>query len=127
MAIVKLNPAFGSVRRKFGNLVLKRYDTMTVLSRKPVFRNRKFTAAQRSCQGRFREAAVYAKRLMADPRARAVYEEEARVKGKPARSLIIRDFLHAHTLQTGEGSHSPGELCTTLTNNKDSAGRAPHQ
>ena len=127
MAIVKLNSAFVSVRRKWGNLVLKRYGKMVVLSRKPVFRDRKFTASQKACQQRFREAAAFAKRLMADPRARAVYEEEARMKGKPARSLIMKDFLEAHTLQIVEGSDPPGELCTTLTNNKESPGQAQHQ
>ena len=95
MAVVKLNPGYENIRWSKGNLVLKHYARVTVLSRKPVFRNRKFTEAQKACQERFREAALVAKRLMADPRARAVYEEEARLKGKPARSLIIADYLHA--------------------------------
>ena len=95
MAVVKLNPGYENIRWSKGNLVLKHYARVTVLSRKPVFTNRRFTEAQKACQARFREAALFAKRLMEDPRARAVYEEEARLKGKPARSLIIADYLHA--------------------------------
>ena len=95
MAIVRIKPGYENIRLSRGNLVLKHYGAVTVLSRKPTFRNRKFTEAQKACQERFREAALVAKRLMADPRARAVYEGEARQKGKPARSLIIADYLHA--------------------------------
>ena len=95
MARVTLNPASGSRRRTFGNLILKRYGDTIILSRKAVFKDRKFTGAQKACQERFREAALFAGKVMADPRARAMYEEEAREKGKPARSLIIADYLRA--------------------------------
>ena len=100
MAIVKLNPHVKIKRGAMGNLVLKHYGDKVVLTRKPVFRNRIFSAEQKECHERFRQAALYAKQLMADPPARAVYEEEARVTGKPARSLIIRDFLKAYSVST---------------------------
>jgi hypothetical protein len=95
MAIVELNPMCKSRRRTYGGLVLRRYGNKVFLSCKPVFRNRRFSKAQLAAQERFRQAAFYATRLMADPRVRKVYEEEARVKRKPARSLIIADFLGA--------------------------------
>ncbi len=98
MAIVKLRPGYEHLRGAMGNLVLKHYGTKVVLTRKPVFRNRKFSTAQKACQARFREAALLASRLMADPRAREAYEQEARAKGKPARSLMIADYLNAHAL-----------------------------
>jgi len=95
MATGMLNPIFESVRGKVGDLVIKQYGSKVVLSRKPVFRNRVFSEAQKASQERFREAALHAAALMSDPRARKVYEEEARMKGKRVRSLMIADFLHA--------------------------------
>ena len=99
MARAKLNPIFESVRGAIGGVVFKQYGERTVISRRPVFRNRRFSEAQLGAQERFRQATLYAKRLMADPRAREVYEKEAREKGKPILSLMIGDFLHA-TLQS---------------------------
>ena len=63
MAIVRIKPGYENIRLSRGNLVLKHYGAVTVLSRKPTFRNRKFTEAQKACQERFREAALVAKRL----------------------------------------------------------------
>ena len=98
MAIAILNPRYNNLRGAIGGLVVKHYWDKVVLTRKPVFRNRIFSTEQKACHERFRQAVLYAKRLMEDPRARAVYEEEARVTGKPARSLIIRDFLKAYSV-----------------------------
>ena len=96
MALVKLNPMFVGIRGTVGrNMVLKHYATRIVLSRKPVFRNRIFTEAQRASQERFREATRYAKRLMADPRAREAYRRKAEQSGKPIMSLIVGDYLGA--------------------------------
>ena len=95
MAIARLNPVLESVRGAVGDVVFKQYGTTLVISRKPVFENRTFSPAQKACQERFRQAALFAQQLMADPSARKVYEEESRVKGKPIRSLMIADFLHA--------------------------------
>lgn len=74
---------------------MKLYGTKVVYTRRPVFRNRKFSEAQIASQERFRQAALYARALMSDPSARKVYEDEARVKWKSARGLMISDFLHA--------------------------------
>lgn len=95
MAIARLNPLLESIRGAVGDVVFKQYGTKLVISRKPVFRNRTFGPAQKGCQERFRQAALFAQQLMADPSARKLYEEESRVKGKPVRSLMIADFLHA--------------------------------
>lgn len=95
MAKVKLNPLLESIRGAIGDVVFKQYGERIILSRRPDFKNRVFSEAQKACQERFRQAALSAKRLMADPRARTVYEEEARVKGKPILSLMIADFLRS--------------------------------
>ena len=95
MAIAKLSPMYAGYRGAIGTLVVRQYPGRTVVSRKPVFRNRVFSPAQKARQEKFRQAARYATRLMDDPRARRVYEEEARVKRKPILSLMISDFLRA--------------------------------
>jgi len=107
MAKAKLNPILESVRGTIGDMVLKQYGSRLVISRKPVWRNRTFSEAQRAEQAKFREAARYAKRLMADPRAREVYEDKARLQGKLVRSLIISDFLNSPSIMK-EGSASSG-------------------
>ncbi len=99
MAITELIPLFVSIHGRVGDKVLKQYGTKVVISRRPVFRNRKFSEAQRAWQERFRQAVQHANRLMADPRAREVYKQEAVAKGKPVRSLMIADFLNARPPQ----------------------------
>ena len=95
MANAKLLGIFESVRGAIGDMVVKQYGTKTVITRRPVFRNRTFSEAQKAAQEKFRQAALYAKHLMQDPRARKVYEEEARLKAKPILSLMISDYLNA--------------------------------
>ena len=95
MAVADLIPLFESIHGAVGDVVLKQYGKKVVISRRPVFRNRRFSEAQKACQARFREAALFAARLMDDPRALEIYRVMARGKGKPIRSLMIADFLHA--------------------------------
>ena len=125
MAIAILNPRYKHLRGAIGNIVVKHYGDKVVLTCKPVFRNRTFSPEQKACQQRFRQAALLAKRLMADPRVRRAYEEEARAKRKPARCLIIADLLrvqiqadsqarpvicvrHRPITRTSPGTVSPG-------------------
>ena len=94
MAQGKLVPILESVRGTIGDLVVKQYGSKIVITRRPVFRNRTFSEAQKGSQERFREATLYARALMTDPLARKLYEEEARAKGKSVRGLMIADFIH---------------------------------
>ena len=52
------HPLFESVRGAIGEMVVKQYGNKTVLTSRPVFRNRVFSDAQKASQGRFREAAI---------------------------------------------------------------------
>ena len=94
MARAKLSPILESVRGAMGDMVWKQYRSRVVVSRKPVFRNRIFSEAQKARQEKFRQATIYAKQLMTDTRAREAYEEEARIMDKPILSLMISDYLH---------------------------------
>lgn len=67
MAKVKLNPILEQVRGQVGDLVFKRYGDEVIISRKPDMEGVEPTEAQLAAQGRFREAALYGKMVMADP------------------------------------------------------------
>ena len=98
MAMVNLGPMVESIRGTVGDVVFKRYGNKAVLSRKPRFENRVFSAAQRAYQERFRQAMLLAKAAMADPHVRPVYEQAAKAKGKPILSLMVADFLPRTTV-----------------------------
>ena len=95
MATGEFNPLFESVSGAIGDIVVRHYGTRTVISRRPVFRNRVFSEAQKEAHERFRQATLFAKQLMADPGARLLYEEEARATRKPILSLMIADYFRA--------------------------------
>lgn len=96
MARVELNPAFETIRGSIGGMVIKRYGNKLVLSQKPVFRNRKFTKAQKQNQERFRRANAHATMVMLDAVKRKPFEQAAAETGKPVRSLIISEYMRTH-------------------------------
>ena len=106
MAIVKLNPGFSAPRGAVGNLVFKHYEDKVVLTRKPRFENRVFSAAQLAAQQRFRQAMLQAKAALADPHIRLRYEHLAKEKGKPILSVMVADFLRS----------APGSPQITISN-----------
>ena len=83
MARVKLNPVLEQVRGAVGDLVFKRYGDAVVMARKPDMEGRVATPAQQATRERFRQAAFYGKMVMADPQAKALYQEAARAEGVP--------------------------------------------
>jgi hypothetical protein len=95
MAKVKLNPVLEQFRGQIGDLIFKRYGDETVISRKPDISGRELSPAQLAAQARFREAAIYGRMVMADPAAKALYDEAAQEKGKPVFSLTVADFFNA--------------------------------
>src|SRR3989304_4641305 len=95
MPKVKVNPIIEQIRGAVGDLVFKRYGDKIVLARKPDMEGQTPTEAQLAHRERFREAAVYGKMVMADPAAKAVYDEAAKAKGQPVFSLTLADFFNA--------------------------------
>lgn len=113
MAIVKLNPGFSAPRGAVGNLVFKHYGDKVVLTRKPRFENRVFSAAQLATQQRFRRAMWDAKTALADPLIRSRYEQIAREKGKPILSVMVADLLRQPgTIQPATDDTNNGLLKT---------------
>jgi hypothetical protein len=70
--------------------------------------------AQLNHQARFREAAAYAKRALADQNLRYEYEIVAEQMNKPAPSLCVRDFLKPPTIQEIDLSDYNREAGSTI-------------
>ena len=96
MAIVELNRGVMSMRGAVGNMVFKHYGDKIVVTRKPQFKNRVFSPAQRDAQDKFRQAMLQAKAAMADPGVRRGYEQMARPTRKPILSLLVGELLRGH-------------------------------
>jgi len=109
VAKVKLNPILEQVRGQVGDLVFKRYGEGVVISRKPDLEGREPTPAQAAQRERFRQAALYGKMVLADPAAKAIYEDAAKAKGQPIFSLLVADFFHAPSVDEVDLSGYAGQ------------------
>ena len=112
MARVKTNPIIEQVRGKVGDLVFKRYGDEVIIARKPDLEGREPTEAQAAQREQFRQAALYGKTVMADPVAKAIYEDVAETRGIPVFSVTIADFFNAPSVRevdVGDYSGKVGE------------------
>ena len=116
MAIAKLNRVFVSIQGTIGDVVFKRYGDKLVLSRKPRFENRVFSAAQKAAQERFRQAMLLAKAAGANSQVRSTYEQTAKVTGKPILSLMVADFLRPSTIHQETNDTRDGNTQTDKAN-----------
>lgn len=110
MAKIKVNPILEQIRGQVGDLVFKRYGDKVILSRKPDTEGRQVTEGQSAARGRFREASVYGKLVMADAESKGVYEKAAAAKGQPVFSLIMADFLNAPSVDEVDLSGYRGQI-----------------
>ncbi len=110
MAKVRLNPVLEQIRGQVGDLVFKRYGDEVVISRKPDASEVEPTAAQLAHRQRFRQATLYGKMVMADPEAKALYEQVAKAKGQPLFSLTVADFYHAPSVDEVDLSGYAGRV-----------------
>ncbi|MBI5302902.1 MAG: hypothetical protein HY868_12260 [Chloroflexi bacterium] len=110
MAKTKLNPILEQVRGQVGDLVFKRYNGETVLTRKPDMEGREATEAQLAAREKFRQATLYGKMVMADPDTKTLYEEEAQDRGVPVFSLTVADFYNAPAVDEVDLSAYAGKV-----------------
>lgn len=83
------------MRGGLGDLVFRSLNGQTILSGKPDFSGVTATEGQAEQRERFKQAVAYGRMVLTDPEARAVYEEAAERKGKPAFALTVADFMNA--------------------------------
>jgi len=103
MALVTLNPIIKRIRGKLGNTVFRRTAAGTFGSAGKIadMSKVKWRKAQQEHRQRFRQAVVYARAAMADPKVRAKYERAAAKKGKRPFDLAVSDFFHGKNLFVG--------------------------
>lgn len=110
MAHVKLNPILEQIRGAVGDLVFKRYEDRVVLSRKPDPSGKPATPAQAAHRERFRQATVYGRLALADPKARTFYAGVAEDRHTPVFALTIADFFRAPTVHEIDLSAYTGKV-----------------
>lgn len=108
MAKVKLNPVLEQFRGQVGDLVFKHYGDEVIVGRKPDRSGIQPTEAQLEHQKRFRQAVLYGRLVMADPVKKKVYDQAAKVKGKPLFSLTVADFFNAPVVDEVDLSNYSG-------------------
>jgi hypothetical protein len=93
MAKVISNPIVRGIQGSIGGLVFRGMpDGKTWVSGKPDFSNRKFSVEQKSHQGRFREAAAYAREAA---KTQPIYAELAAGTVKSPYNVALSDWFHA--------------------------------
>lgn len=92
----RLPTANAWVRGRVGDVVFKTYGRKIVISRVPRFDGRPPTAAQRARRDKMRAATAFAKRVYADPAAKAFYITAAQALGKKPLRLAVSDHLAHH-------------------------------
>ena len=95
MSLVQLDPAFKAIHGRIGDVVYKTYrNGKVIVTRVPCFDGYVPTRAQRARRNRMKEATAYAKRIYADPVAKAVYVAAAQTLRRRPFRLAISDYLN---------------------------------
>jgi len=97
MAISRTNIVLHGFKGKLADLVVRRWGESTVLSRKPNTRHRKWSKLQKSNRLRFREAMVYARRVLSNPEMRAYYVKKKR-KMQTVWNVAVADYMRRPTI-----------------------------
>jgi len=101
MAKVTLNPVVREIHGQLDNFVFRRRPAGQIsLIKKADMSRVVWSPAQSAQRERFRQANLYAKAAMADPRARAIYEREAAARGKTPFHLAVSDYFKGRNLLT---------------------------
>ena len=97
MAKIVKNTALQGVNGSIGNLVYRQMpDGSTRVSRKPDFRNRKFSQDQKNHQSRFKQAVAYA---CLAAKSQPIYAELARGTSKTPYNLALSDWFNPPVIE----------------------------
>ena len=109
MAIVKGNLAIEGLSGLLGNQLIFKQDRTgrTIVSRKPNFENRVFSADQKKHQSRFQEAAAYAK---AAAKTEPIYKELTVGTAKSAYNVAVGDWFNPPEVREIDLSGYTGEV-----------------
>jgi len=101
MPKARLNPMFRQFYGRLGDIVFRRSskDGESIATHAPNMSKVEWSEAQVAHRKRFRRAVIYARRVSADPQARAVYEEMANQQGRIPFRLMLADAMHPPTVK----------------------------
>jgi hypothetical protein len=90
---VSENPLIKGYHGMFANMVHRRWGDLHVIIQKPPdFSNVKWSKAQKANRKRFREAMIYARKVLADPAMRAWYASQAK-HGQTIWNVAVADYM----------------------------------
>jgi hypothetical protein len=98
MVKVILQPGLRELRGKMGDWTYRQMYGKQTIMKTPDMSRVKWSKAQKSHRARFREAIIYARRAMADPKARAYYEKAAKKAGRQPFRVAVSDFFEGNNL-----------------------------
>ncbi len=99
MPNVKLSPAIMEISGKVGNMVFRRTASgKIIITKRPDMSNVKWSEAQIAQRERFKEASLYAKAAMADPKVRAVFDKLAKNNKKRPYDMAVSDYFQGNNL-----------------------------
>ena len=98
MVKVILNPALRALSGTMAGMTFRQMYGKQTLMKTPDMSKVKWSKAQKEHRKRFKQAVVYARMAMDNPKVRAHYEKAAAKKGKRAFQLAISDFFHGNNL-----------------------------
>jgi hypothetical protein len=88
---------------RVGRFVYRRHGNQTVVQIRPD-PNPKRSAAQKKRQSKFKEAAAWAKSILADALQRRIYQELGAARNQPPNALLIANFLNPPTVDLIEAA-----------------------
>lgn len=98
MVKVILHPSIRRMSGKMGAFTYRwMYGKQTVM-KTPDMSNVKWSKAQKAHRKRFRDAIIYARMAMDDPKIRAHYEKVAAKKGRQPFRVAVSDFFEGKNL-----------------------------
>lgn len=92
MSKIEVNALVNAFRGRLGNIILKKYASGIVVSKRPDRSKVKLSKNQKKANGLFKEAVAYAKAVIKDPEQRKAYEVNLQ-PGKTVYHTALADYL----------------------------------
>jgi hypothetical protein len=103
MAKVTLPPLITGIKGRLGDVVFRvSQNGNTFITRSPDMSTVEWSPAQQEHRQRFKAAIAYAKAAMADPGARAHYENQAAEENRLPFRVAVSDYFKGIDLLSGE-------------------------
>jgi hypothetical protein len=102
MVKVILHPSIERMRGKMGAFTYRWMYGQQTLMKTPDMSNVKWSKGQKEHRNRFREAILYARQAMADPRARAHFEKTGKKVHRQPFRVAVSDFFEGKNLLEGK-------------------------